>query len=313
MKLVCLGLPLAPLLLLKDGHTIDLVVLSPVAGPGRRRLVRGVGASRVRDAESIGDVTRHLAEADLLVSWFWTRRIPASWLDLAKHGAIGAHPSLLPRHRGPNPYFWAIDMDDEVTGVTVHHLTPEYDRGGCLLQARVPILGRDSWQLARALDRPSLRLLREAVRVIERGTADPHPQDETHATWAPEPSGDLLRVDWHWPTERVLRRIRALAPVPGLALSMADERFFVTRARPAEPHPAALLPGEAGITRTAPRQVVIHTGDGAIAIERATCVLPESNDEVAMDGAQLATRLAARLETTYPSPVLAPEHDPSES
>ena len=41
------------------------------------------------------------------MSWFWTTRLPEAILRLAP--SVGVHPSLLPRHRGPDPCFWAID------------------------------------------------------------------------------------------------------------------------------------------------------------------------------------------------------------
>ncbi len=100
-------------------------------------------------------------------------------------------------------------------GVTLHTLAPEYDTGAILLQRAIPLGDRNSWQLARALDRPSLALLREGVgRFARSHPPAPTAQDEQAATWAPEPTGRELGIDWTWPTERVLRRIRAISPVP---------------------------------------------------------------------------------------------------
>jgi methionyl-tRNA formyltransferase len=209
------------------------------------------------------------ARPDLIVSWFWTRLLPASWLNAAAHGGIGVHPSLLPRHRGPNPYFWSIDSGDREAGVTLHTLAPEYDTGTILLQHAIPVGQRNAWQLARALDRPSLALLREGVGRFARSRPPmPTAQDEQAATWAPEPTGRQLSVDWSWPTARVLRRIRAISPVPGLAVEIGELRFFVTRATPATDFVAALEAGEAAVIGQ-PGTLVIRTGDGAIAVERA--------------------------------------------
>ena len=262
--------------------------MPPVDAPGGRRFRRvspetpvlraepGLGRARTRAFEE--RVTRELERLrpELIVSWFWTRRIPAEWLALAPLGGIGAHPSLLPRHRGPNPYFAAIDAGDRETGVTVHALTPEYDDGELLLARSIPVGERDSWQLARALDRPSLALLREVVAGFARGTPPVRrPQAAAGITWAPEPDGEALRVSWSWPNERVLRRIRALAPVPGLALDLEGLEMFVTRAAPASSFPSALEPGEAAVVG-APPALTLRTGDGAIAVERA--VVPAQSD-----------------------------------
>jgi methionyl-tRNA formyltransferase len=277
------GLPLAALLLQRDGHRIAWAVLPPVSAPGRRRLQARLPREATIDLltddsgfETHLDSLLDASPIDLIVSWFYTRRIADAWIARARFGGIGVHPSLLPRHRGPDPFFWAIDSGDTETGVTVHELAPEYDTGDILLQRRLPIGGRDAWQLARALDRPSLAALREVARAIATlGPGAATTQAESQATLAPEPSGNELRVDWSWPTERVLRRIRALSPVPGLALEVRGLAFFVQQARQAPAFPAALLPGEAYVAT----RLILRTGDGAIAVERAQLAEPESPAE----------------------------------
>jgi methionyl-tRNA formyltransferase len=281
VRLAFFGLPIAALALARDGHELGIAVLSPVEHPGRRRLGRLVPPDRLVDALSsptgferrVEDVLV-ASRPDLLVSWYWTRLLPSRWLGLPALGAIGVHPSLLPHLRGPNPFFWSIDSGDHWTGVTVHRLTAEYDRGDILLQQRLEVGSRDAWQLARALDRPSLSLLRLAVSRLARGDELPGlPQAEADATWAPEPSGDALRVDWNWSTERILRRIRALAPVPGLALEVAGLRFFITRAEPVPNVPLAMVPGEAALLGDPPAVLAVRTRDGAIGVHRAVAGL----------------------------------------
>lgn len=291
MKIAYFGLPLGAWALWRDGHNLGLVVLSPVPAPGRRRLGR-VLDSAVRldflEGARESDVGRALGAEppDLILSWFWTRRLPEAWLAYAALGGYNVHPSLLPRHRGPNPYFAAIDAGDGVTGVTLHRLDANYDTGPIMATESVAVGDRNAWQLARALDRPSLRLLRQAARwARDGGLPRPLPQLEQDATWAGEPDGDQLRVDWRWPTARILHRIRALAPVPGLALAIHGIDFFVTRARVASVPALALDPGEAAV---ADGVVVIRTGDAAIAIERAV----HADTEAELDAATLASLLA---------------------
>jgi methionyl-tRNA formyltransferase len=274
MNIAYFGLPLGALALLADGRDVGLVVLAPVSAPGRRRLRARIGGARVIDAAAAGSRLGELIDAwmttsapDLLVSWFWTRRIPERWLRAVALGGIGVHPSLLPRHRGPNPYFWTIDQGDAVTGVTVHRLEASYDTGAILEQRQAEVGARNAWQLARALDRPSLEALRAVVARFacgERPAATR--QDDARASYAPEPEGALLRVEWHWPTERVLRRIRALSPVPGLAIELCGQPVFITDADRAARFVAALEPGEAALEDG---HVAIRTGDGAVRLLRA--------------------------------------------
>lgn len=304
MRVAYFGLPLGALLLLRDDTELDVCVLSPVEAPGRRRVKRLLGDHVIdardlpaRALESAVDRMLERACPDLIVSWYYTRKLPPRWLE-APLGAIGVHPSLLPRHRGPDPFFWAIDCGDEKTGVTVHRLVEAYDEGDILLQEEVPVGSRNAWQLARALDRPSLRLLRRAVKLFGAGSAPTGvPQDDTVSSYAPAPTGELLRVYFWWSTERVLRRVRALAPVPGVPLEIRGVHVIVTGAIPAQEFPRALVPGEAA---TVMDGVVIRTGDGAIRL-----VSGAVEDEATGDVVQVGEReMRALVEAKEGRPAL---------
>jgi methionyl-tRNA formyltransferase len=304
LKVGYFGLPLGALLLARDGHSIEFVVLSPLPQPGRRRLSGIVPDERRLDLldceEGVNaswqtSVAELLAAhpVDLIVSWFFTRRILGEWLVQAPLGAIGVHPSLLPKYRGPDPFYAVIDAGETVTGVTVHRLTEAYDEGAILLQRTLDVGEKNSWQLARALDRPSLSALREVTRAFAEGRPPREiDQENSQVSYAPTPDGALLRVDWTWPTARVMRRIRALCPVPGLALELWDYAFLVTRARPTEDYPRALLPGEAHLEN----RLIVRTSDGAIAVEQAAFEIAEDEEPVTYSGDALATYLLSARE-----------------
>src|SRR5262249_25830191 len=141
MRIVFFGLPIAALCLEADGHEIALAALSRADAVGVRRLERKLGAERVVFRTEISEASlvarASAALPDSVVSWFWTTKLPVSVMTAARLGGIGVHPSLLPRHRGPDPYFAAIDQGDEETGVTAHRLDGEYDTGAILGQIRV--------------------------------------------------------------------------------------------------------------------------------------------------------------------------------
>lgn len=206
-------------------------------------------------------------------------------VEAARLGGIGVHPSLLPRHRGADPYFAAIDAGDEVTGVTAHRIAAEYDTGAILGQRRMPIdPAWNAWQLARALDRPSLALLRETVGRYARGEAVPElAQDESLATRADPPTDDECAIRWAWPTARILRRIRALSPAPGAFTEIDESLVVVTRARETSEYPRVLVPGEAAVVGDL---AVVRTLDGAIAL------LEGSIDDVPADAAALSELVA---------------------
>jgi methionyl-tRNA formyltransferase len=264
MRIAFFGLPLAAVLLAGDGH--ELVYVGLVDGVGKRRVARHLAPGRTHRAPDLhSDATFERVRAalpELIVSWFWTRPIPPRVLALAP--ALGVHPSLLPRHRGPDPYFWAIDAGDETTGVTAHRLEEEYDTGPILAQRRLRIDPRwDAWALARALDRPSLALLREVVGAYARGEPPPEvPQDEAAATAAPRPTEEDLAIRWSWPAERIERRVKAAAPWPGAWTQIGEAIVVVRKAKTTGDFPRALAIGEAAVR--ADGVAVVHAGEDAV-------------------------------------------------
>jgi len=249
-----------------------VVALGHPDAPGARRIRRTFGreGTLVLGRPDLEDSTvfRALAAAqpDVLLSWFWPRKIPGEVLALPPRGAFGVHPSLLPRWRGPDPYYWAIASGDEETGVTLHRLDEAYDTGPVITQRRVDIGdGDDAWSLARKLDRPGLALLGHAARRLAAGDAlEGTPQPEEGATDAPPPSPEDLAVDWRADTTVVLRSIRAAAPEPGATADFAGAGVDVLKARPyAGVLPAALEVAEA---RCIEGGVAVRTGDGAVLV-----------------------------------------------
>jgi methionyl-tRNA formyltransferase len=290
MRVVFFGLPLAAVLLLHDGHDVTLAGVSRAGSIGMRRLVRRIGPGAVLrkpDVTGAALLARvRDARPDLIVSWFWTTRIPAQVLACARLGGIGVHPSLLPRHRGADPYYWAIASGDTVTGVTAHELADAYDTGAILGQARVAIDPPwSAWTLARKLDRPSLALLRQVVSAYARGEPPvATPQDESLATAAPTPGDEDLTIRWAEPSAVVARRVRAASPWPGAVTQIGDRPLTLTLVQPTTEYPPALVPGEA--TVRADGVAVVRTLDGAVEL-----LLGHDEDEQALDARGLASRV----------------------
>lgn len=279
VRILYFGLPLGAEVLRRHGF-VPLVASFGHRMPGLRRARVRLATLVPSGAESPAERPLLLGKPDLtdatvratlaatrpdaILSWFWPQRIPAEVLALAPRGAFGVHPSLLPRHRGPDPYFHALRAGDAETGVTLHRLEVEYDTGHVVAQRRVPILpSDDAWRLARRLDRPSLALLVECARRLEAGEAlEGEPQDDARATAAEQPDEEALCIDWDEDADDVLRLVRAAAPAPMASTLLGDELVFVARAeRYVGALPGGLLPGEAART---PEGIVVVCGEGAI-------------------------------------------------
>jgi methionyl-tRNA formyltransferase len=266
MRVAFFGLPLAALALAGDGHDVVWAGVGRAHAAGARRLARRIGGERLHVVpDAATEPTPRAVQAagpDLIVSWFFTKKIPPGILRLAP--SFGVHPSLLPRHRGPDPYFWAIDAGDSTSGVTAHALDAEYDTGPILAQRALSLdPSWNAWRLARALDRPGLALLREVARAFAEGRPPaPRPQDERDATLAPEPTDEELALRWSWPARRIERRVRAAAPWPGAWTEIGGRIVTLLHVRPTRDFPRALAPGEAAVR--ADGVAVVRSGEDAV-------------------------------------------------
>jgi methionyl-tRNA formyltransferase len=199
----------------RSGSALGKVVRRWVPGAGRSRL-EALAGDRVRFADAWEPIQEMLAAAppDLICIALFPRRVPEAVVRLAPLGAINAHPSLLPRHRGPLPLFWTYHANDRLAGVTVHHASERLDAGDIIL--------RDEFELPRGYSASALDarvadqagpLLCAAAERLAAGDAPRTPQDESAATYAPVIEAGARMVDFkRWDVERVWHFLAALAP-----------------------------------------------------------------------------------------------------
>ena len=254
MAFLYLGLPIGALLLAQRGTPLAAICVHGTDMPGMHRIRRLCDRTSVLCLSEPNLEDEALAQllistgSDALLSFFWPKRIPKAVLNAVNGNAFGVHPSLLPRWRGPDPYFWTIYSSDQTCGVTLHQLEAEYDTGPIVAQRHLPVPEDvNAWQLARRLDRPALELLSEAATGLQaRGTLHSRSQAETQARWAPQPDEELLSIRWARPTEDVLRLIRAAAPQPGASTILGNTLVAIVRAKRSDaPVPSGLAPKQA--------------------------------------------------------------------
>ena len=273
LRFAYFGLPLGALALVRAGFVPHVVVLGRTEALGTRRL-RRVLATRATlftapapDDPRIEQALRD-QRVEAILSWFYPKQIPQTLLRCASRGAFGAHPSLLPRWRGPDPTFWAIYAGDHETGVSLHRLEADYDTGAVIEQARLPIAPTEhALALARRLDRPGLALMITCARRLADGERlEGTPQNERAATPAPAPDEDLLEIDWRRPAAEIVRLVRAAAPFPGASTQLGDALVDVVEASESKlALPGALEPADAVWT---PVGLVVRAGDGGVHVTR---------------------------------------------
>jgi len=174
----------------KAGH--EIVQVSAPAWGGR-----GLLPDRLRDAaEKAGvpwlEAGKLCAETmpagvDLIVAAHSHDFIGRKTRLKAPLGALGYHPSLLPRHRGRDAVRWTVHMGDPVAGGSVYWLTDNVDGGPIAAQEHV-FVGRD--ETPEGLWRDKLfplgvKLMLAALGDVARGRIVARRQNEDFATWEP--------------------------------------------------------------------------------------------------------------------------------
>jgi methionyl-tRNA formyltransferase len=121
---------------------------------------------------------------DLILAAHATWRIGPEILAAARLGGVGYHPSLLPRHRGPDAVRWTLAMHEPVAGGSLYRLDEEMDGGPIVIQTFCHVAPGDT---AAALWRRELAPM--GVRLFEAFLSDPErylnqatPQDASLAT-----------------------------------------------------------------------------------------------------------------------------------
>jgi methionyl-tRNA formyltransferase len=186
--------------------------LRQLAGMGALTPLEKVARDRgIPIVTASGDLSGVLCEQlralrpDLLCIAIFPKMLPRELTEAAPLGAINAHPSLLPRHRGPLPLFWTYHCDDRVAGVTVHHANERFDAGDLILQERFELpRGYPVAELDRDVAEHAAPLLRAAVEQLALGRAPRLAQEESLATYAPllRPGTPMVPFD-QWDVERV--------------------------------------------------------------------------------------------------------------
>jgi methionyl-tRNA formyltransferase len=164
--------------------------------------------------ESLEPVFRSL-NPDIAMSWAFPWRIPPDALRVPTLGAINFHPSLLPRHRGPNPLAWTVRTGDDVYGLSWHRMAAEFDSGPILAQRSTPVLLEDTHdEVAPRILSYGLRMLRAVFGRVLAGEVG-EPQSTEGVSEAPPFQDDYATVDWSRPVREVHDQVRAWTFVPG--------------------------------------------------------------------------------------------------
>jgi methionyl-tRNA formyltransferase len=144
-------------------------------------------------------------QPDLIVVACYPRLIPASLTKTARVAAVNVHPSMLPRHRGPDPLFWTFHAGDDQSGVTLHVLSPVFDSGAVLFQRETAIIpGEALADLEKRLATIGAGLIGDLIDALP---CCPEARPQPRGTFERLPRADDLVVERSWTVARAVRFI----------------------------------------------------------------------------------------------------------
>ena len=150
---------------------------------------------------------------DIVLVGTWSEKLKKDIVQLPKIAMINAHPSLLPKYRGPNPYLQTIWHREKQSGITFHLMNEKFDSGAILLQKTVEIKPDDT---GKELKERTVLTARSAVTELLNMLADdfiiPVDQSEERATYFSQIKQEDVMLDFKQSAEEISAHIRAFHP-----------------------------------------------------------------------------------------------------
>lgn len=186
---------------------LPLLAVAPTTSIDQITSERQIPLYEISDAcsEQLASLVEQLKPDLLAVSCFpW--RIADTILETARSGAINVHPSLLPRHRGPDPLFWTFQQGETETGVSIHLMTADLDAGPIIEHLSLPLPAPiDGAKVEQRLAGMAASALPEIARNLAAGDVKLVAQDESRASYEGWPEDGDLSLSPDWTVARVLR------------------------------------------------------------------------------------------------------------
>ena len=238
-------------------------VPSPVRNVGEGRGIPVVAPQKIRDPEFLKTLVGWHPEIIVVVAY--GRILPKTILDLAPHGCLNVHYSLLPKYRGAAPAAWTIVNGESTAGVTTMKLVEKMDAGPIYLQEAAPVAPDETTgSLQDKLAPIGARLLLETLNRLKMGSLIPQEQDESAVTFAPSIKKEDGLIDWSQPAITIERRVRGFDPWPGAYSHIGGKLLKIHKARVVAAD-AKLNPGE--VMRADEGGFWVATSSGVLELE----------------------------------------------
>jgi methionyl-tRNA formyltransferase len=226
-------------------------------------LARGLPLFQPQTLKDAGAQARiAAARPDCLVVAAYGLILPQAVLQLAPHGALNIHASLLPRWRGAAPIQRALLAGDAKTGISIMQMEAGLDTGPVLAQREVPIApGDDAQSLHDKLAVLGAQMIVATLRDLAQGRAHAVPQPQEGVSYAHKIGREDTVIDWRASAAQIERAVRALRPAPGASTSYRGAALKLWRA---DVVAARGAPGR--VLEASGAGIVVACGEGALRV-----------------------------------------------
>ena len=236
---------------------------SPVRKLAESRGLSVAAPEKIRDPVFLATLQGWNPQIIIVVAY--GRILPAAILELAPHGCLNVHYSLLPKYRGAAPCAWTIINGEAKGGATTMKLVEKMDAGPIYLQEEVTLAPDETTATLQAKLTPvGARLLLDTIRKLKEGLLSPQIQNESDVTFAPMIKKEDGLIDWTQPALAIERRIRGFTPWPSAYTRLRGKLMKVHRAKVVATTETG-SPGE--VIRADGNGFWVATGSGVLSLE----------------------------------------------
>ncbi len=164
---------------------------------------------------------------DVIIIGSWSEKFSKETIETPNIATINVHPSLLPKYRGPNPYFSTIINSEKQSGVTFHLVNEDLDKGKILEQFEISISPQETGKsLKYKCTNTVCNNISNLLDNLNEKINNAQIQDENQASYykqitLKESILDFTKED----SQSIDRRIRALNPWMQCNICYKDEFF----------------------------------------------------------------------------------------
>jgi methionyl-tRNA formyltransferase len=240
----------------KASRHSDYIDLEPLAS----KYKIPVEAALNVNSEEVLDKLRSY-QPDYILVIGWSQICKREFLNIAKIGAIGCHPALLPTNRGRAVVPWTILQRITETGLTLFWLDEGADSGDIILQEKFTVAADETATTLYAKHCVCIEnLLSKLIPLMEEGKIPRLPQQHDRATYCAKRVAEDGLIDWNLDADSIWTLIRAVTkPYPGAFTFYKNKKLTIWSADYIKEAPYWGLPGQ--IQAIDEKGILVQCGD----------------------------------------------------